>query len=357
MENNYISNYPENNAINNTEGEGELRKPSLGLICALYSITVIIFLIVGSKVQRNEFYSGVLVTEFGIIMLPALIMLLALKYDVRKILRLNKIGILNLFIIFWIMVFALPAVGVLNYINLMLIKQIFGRVVVEQVPVAKDLNGLILNILVIGGSAGICEELLFRGVIQRGFEKLGTVRSILITALLFGLLHVDFQKLFGTFLLGALIGFIVYRTNSLYGGIFAHFTNNSLAVVLTFLVNKAVEMIKSSGLDQGQYNINGDLPSLANMTAAQLMGTIILYGTILGVCVLFLAGLITALIRNTEGRAEKVVVESPDTSALGVLWALPGLLMIGFIYFVQGIGMLGIKIKAVETILQLLGLR
>jgi len=70
----------------------------------------------------------------------------------------------------------------------------------------------------------------FRGVIQRGLERLGAVKSILINGVSFGLIHFDFQRLFGTFLLGALIGFLVYRSNSLLVGMFAHFTNNSIAV-------------------------------------------------------------------------------------------------------------------------------
>jgi membrane protease YdiL (CAAX protease family) len=71
----------------------------------------------------------------------------------------------------------------------------------------------------------VCEEILFRGAIQRGFEKLGAIKSIILTAFLFGLMHQDFQKLLGTFLLGCIIGFIVYRSDSIIGGMFAHFTN------------------------------------------------------------------------------------------------------------------------------------
>ncbi|MDF2522474.1 MAG: hypothetical protein K0R31_115 [Clostridiales bacterium] len=258
------------------KGSG-LRKPTIGQIGILYTFVAIIFIILGSKAQQNEFYSGILITEFGIIALPPIILLLVHKFDLRRVLRLNRISFLNVFIIFWIMIFAMPVVGVFNYVNLVLIKQIFGKLIIQPVPISNDAMGLLLNVLVIGGSAGICEEILFRGTIQRGFERLGVVKAILITAFLFGLLHVDFQKLLGTFLLGALIGFIVYRTNSLYGGIFAHFANNSLAVLLTYGVNKAMKLFESSGLDKGQLNNVGDLPSFADIPAAQLIVTIAIY--------------------------------------------------------------------------------
>ena len=334
-----------------------LRKPTLKQVGILYTLVVITFLILGSKVQQNEFYSGILITELAIIALPPIAMMFILKYNVRRVLRLNKINFLNIFLIFWIMVFALPVVGIFNFANLMLIKQIFGKLIIQSVPIANNSMGLILNILVIGGSAGICEEVLFRGTIQRGFERFGMVKALLITSFLFGLLHVDFQKLLGTFLLGALIGFIVYRTNSLFGGMFAHFTNNSLAVLLTYGANKAVEMLKSSGLDQGQYNNVGDLPSFSSIPSSQLIATIIVYGAIFIFCALALAGLIIALIKNTEGKQEVHVREELKPSLTGLLWTLPGMVFIGFIYFAQGLKMSGIKIEAVDHVLQLLGLK
>lgn len=334
-----------------------LHKPGLGQVSILYTIVAIIFLILGSKAQRNEFYSGVLITEFIIIALPPVLFLLVYKYDVRRILRLNRVSFLNIFIIFWIMVFAMPVVGIFNFVNLMLIRQIFGKLLIQPVPAANDPVGLILNILVIAGSAGICEEILFRGTIQRGFERLGTIKALLITAFLFGLLHVDFQKLLGTFLLGALIGFIVYRTNSLFGGMFAHFTNNSLAVLLTYGVSRATEMLKASGFDQGQLNNAADLPSFADVPAAQLIATFAVYGVIFIFCALALTGLVIAFIKNTEKQQEIPVRDESKPRLAGMLWLLPGLLFIGLIYFAQGLKMSGIKIEAVENILQFLGLK
>jgi len=46
---------------------------------------------------------------------------------------------------------------------MLLVKLLFGTVEITQYPVGSDAKGFLVSILVIGASAGICEELLFRG--------------------------------------------------------------------------------------------------------------------------------------------------------------------------------------------------
>jgi sodium transport system permease protein len=81
----------------------------------------------------------------------------------------------------------------------------------------------------------ITEELAFRGYILTGLRRSyseGT--SIVLSALLFGILHVLislFQQLFGATLLGLVLGLIAFRTGSLWPGVLFHFINNALGVL------------------------------------------------------------------------------------------------------------------------------
>lgn len=321
------------------------RMPTLAQVCGLYSLGVVLLLFVGFRVQRQYLYPGLLITEFLLVMLPSLALLFIFKYDVKKVLRLNRVGFINLLIIFFIMVFAIPVVGVLNLVNLALIKQVFGRVVVASVPTAENTGELIINLLIVGGSAGICEEIMFRGVIQRGFEKLGARKAILITALLFGLFHLDFQRLLGTFLLGALIGYIVYRTNSLFAGMFAHFANNSIAVVVAFLSNKLAQTMQESYLDDLQIQLSADeyFSTLLNMSTMEFIVTAITWFFILAFCLSILIGLIIALVRTTSDKVERYPVKERSAGGRGVLWMLPGLALIILMYVTQGFGLMGIR--------------
>ena len=88
-------------------------------------------------------------------------------------------------------------------------------------------------------SPAIAEEFFFRGFALSAFlGRTNQVRSVLYSAFLFGLFHVitgnvlSPEKFIPTFLLGLVLGTIAVWTNSIWPGVFLHFTHN--AVVLWF---------------------------------------------------------------------------------------------------------------------------
>lgn len=336
-----------------------MKKPTMAQVGLLYSIGVVLLLFVGFRVQRQALYPGLLITEFILVLIPSLVLLRIYKYDVRRVLRLNRVSILNLFLILLIMIFSIPAVGIFNLVNLMMIKQVFGKVLLPSIPPSANLKELIVNVLIIAGSAGLCEEVMFRGVIQRGYERLGATRSILITAFLFGLFHLDFQRLLGTFMLGALIGFIVYRTNSLYSGMFAHFVNNSIAVVLPFLANKLGEMMNiSSGQEAANVpDVNAYFADLLSMPAGQLVTVFIVWFFMLASCVAVLIGLMIAFVRTTSEEAENISAQTNSIKKSGILSLLPGFLLILLMYTAIGFSLKGVESGLAGFLYMILGIK
>lgn len=87
----------------------------------------------------------------------------------------------------------------------------------------------------------VVEELLFRGVVLRGFLRLfgragrlvGPVMAIVCTGVLFGLAHVENLELLGLAAFGVVLSWLAYRTGRLGPGIFAHGAFNLVAVVTT----------------------------------------------------------------------------------------------------------------------------
>jgi membrane protease YdiL (CAAX protease family) len=347
----------DNNEFDNSRTE-DFKKPSVLQAGLLFSFVVIIFLYFGSRVQRWNINYGVLITEFGLILIPPIAFLLIYKYDVKKVLRLNNPGLLNLFIIFWIMVFSLPVIAVLNILNFWVIREIFGKYEVFQAPISTGPWGLLIGIVVIGVSAGICEETLFRGVIQRGFERFGAIKSIFITAVLFGLMHMDFQRFLGTFILGALLGFLAYKSNSIVCSMFAHFTNNSIAVCATYASLKYNEKMKISGI-KGVENIqNGDiLAAFSEMSQVELIAIIVVYTIMFTISAIALYALIRAFIWNNKKREVVPVRDEKRTPLIHIAAFMPGLIIIGFIYVMDFLRMGGVLDQTViEQIMRAVGL-
>ena len=79
----------------------------------------------------------------------------------------------------------------------------------------------------------VCEELLFRGYLQRQVERgWGTATSILLVGVLFGLYHLRLSQAIPLSLLGVYLGYVVWATGSLWSGMLVHLLNNGLAVVM-----------------------------------------------------------------------------------------------------------------------------
>lgn len=83
----------------------------------------------------------------------------------------------------------------------------------------------------------IIEETVFRGFIFPAFaKKWGTVWGAIISSMMFGLAHLQFNVSLYTFLLGLLLCFLYVRLKSIFPGMFFHMLNNYLA--LMFMTGK-----------------------------------------------------------------------------------------------------------------------
>ncbi len=81
-------------------------------------------------------------------------------------------------------------------------------------------------------AAPVLEEILFRGIILEGYLKnYKPWTAILVSAFLFGLIHLNLAQGVSAFISGILFGWIYWRTRSILLGILLHFINNVLAFV------------------------------------------------------------------------------------------------------------------------------
>lgn len=90
----------------------------------------------------------------------------------------------------------------------------------------------ILNIIALAITPAICEEMFFRGVLQKNLVGMMKNKhiAILLTAFVFSAVHIQFSGLLPRFVLGAVLGYLFYTSGSLWTSIVAHATNNALVV-------------------------------------------------------------------------------------------------------------------------------
>ena len=95
----------------------------------------------------------------------------------------------------------------------------------------------LVGLVVFGGLAvPFAEELFFRGVVYSALRRYGPVLATLASAALFGIAHGVSVVLVVAFLLGVVNAVLVERSGSIWPAVLAHATNNTIALVLAYLL-------------------------------------------------------------------------------------------------------------------------
>jgi hypothetical protein len=111
----------------------------------------------------------------------------------------------------------------------------------------KSIGGLLGNLVIVAVLPAIGEELLFRGVLQKLIQKMtgSSHWGIWITAIFFSALHLQFFGFLPRMLLGALFGYLLVWTGSLWLPMIAHFINNAAGVIIFFVTGEGLEPDKA----------------------------------------------------------------------------------------------------------------
>ena len=269
----------------------------------LYMIVMVLFVTVGYFSQQRDFYYGILITEFLLIALPVIIYVKINGASVKKELRFNSLSLIDAILVIVAAVAAYFAAVFINLIAEILIS-LMGDLIVPDIPFAKNPGEYLVLLFVIAGSAGICEEILFRGFILRSYEKLGMWPDIVFTALLFSVLHLNIQNMAAPFFLGIILGFVVYKTNSVFAGMLGHFINNAVSVTWGYVIMN-LPFYESMDIEQLQ----------GGVTTQSLIGASIIFGLILPFAVTILAICLKAI----KDRHPEAASPRPDESFISTM--------------------------------------
>ncbi len=207
----------------------------------------------------------------GLFIIPAFIIGYLFNERTLTYLSLNKkIQISSILSVAIIMLFSLPLINYLAKLNAeMQLPEFLREVEIwmkEKETAAQEITKAFLkmdsigmlafNILMIGILPAIGEELIFRGVLQRIFtEWTKNIHwGILIAAILFSGMHMQFYGFLPRFILGVLFGYLFYWSGSVWVPITAHFVNNTTAVLVYYLYPESqTEQIENFGATEGTY--------------------------------------------------------------------------------------------------------
>ena len=111
-----------------------------------------------------------------------------------------------------------------------------AKVLTERFLQTSSVGMMVANLFVMALLPAVCEEMMFRGWLQRVLGKsVNYHTAIWVSAFVFSAIHFQFYGFIPRMLIGAALGYLYHYTRSLWASILAHFVNNAAAVVIAFL--------------------------------------------------------------------------------------------------------------------------
>lgn len=108
-------------------------------------------------------------------------------------------------------------------------------------PVPKTAVGLGLHLLSYAVMPALMEEFALRGVTMQPLRKYGDWFAILMSALVFALMHGNMVQVPFAFIAGIALGFAVIKSGTLWTGIIIHFLNNASSVLQSIYMESSAE--------------------------------------------------------------------------------------------------------------------
>ena len=213
------------------------------IIASIYQLTgwnwLINFGITGNIIGT---WLGVLLTELGTLLISIFYLRITNKYNFNftdqfsiEELRENNIFLALIFvpIIFFVGI-------IISYIQSFFFYNPAEQFIYNTIYSPKNIFELIIWIVIMLFLVGPVEEIVFRGIIQQGFQNtlIGTQKwiSIIIGSLLFSIYHIDLSNLIPIFFMGLFLGFLYYRTKSTIICAISHGLYNAVSIFIIFII-------------------------------------------------------------------------------------------------------------------------
>ena len=126
----------------------------------------------------------------------------------------------------------------INIVNILFPEALAGTASgLAEIFEGASLPALLLGVAVI---PAICEEMVFRGVLQYGIGRYGSPRvTVLLTGIVFGLFHIQPVRIPIAVLTGIALSYALFRSRSIFVPMLMHCVNNAASVVISHTMTAA----------------------------------------------------------------------------------------------------------------------
>lgn len=229
------------------------------------------------------------------IILPFVIYCIIKKENPFKVIRLKKIKFSTALLAVGIAVFSYPVVVLLNMVSMIFVENAMIKVMPDVLAM-----GLIPGLLLMAFLPAMVEETIFRGMVYNTYSKRRPIIGILLSALLFGLMHMNFNQLPYALYLGIIMALVMEACDSIVAPMIVHFTMNATSSTLAFLTKDSLEEAAGASSD---------------LFPALMAGVIAVYAVLALIALAIVITLIYAVFRSNNRLPKQVFkVDHSDTA-------------------------------------------
>lgn len=175
-------------------------------------------------------------------LVPAMIYIIVTKSSIKETFRLNKLYLKDALMIILLAFICQPIMSFFSVLTGLFFNNNVGEIVTSMT----ENTPYIVLLLLVAVMPAITEEVTMRGVVLSGYDKKPTFLAALITGIMFGIFHLDFQQLLYAAVLGFILAYVVRITNSIFASMLMHFIINGTSVTLQYII-KAVGISIDTG--------------------------------------------------------------------------------------------------------------
>ncbi len=260
----------------------ERLKPWMGVILFVVGLVYLIF--PGSLMQLRWGMIGLVTSELGFVVIAVLYCVIR-KVSLKEVFPVQKVTAADIFGVFFMFLGAFM-VNLITVGFSMLILQLIGlgNALEEATQLTDFLFGsktlYIVIMLVVAVVGPICEELFMRGAVLSNFRSIGKDWVIvLISGVLFGILHLSSLRFLNTACFGAVLAYVMVKKNNIILPILLHFLNNFVSSLFGLFggdtVSSDATMASLEGLNYttllGSYMMIGFLAPIFFVLGAMLL--------------------------------------------------------------------------------------
>lgn len=226
------------------------------MVIILVHVVVVVLLSIFHSVFTLEIVPNFILSQ-SMILVPALIGVLLSKENLIRLAGFHKIKISSVWMIILFTFLSMPLTIVVNAISMLFVDNTVAALSADVLELP-----FIVMLFIIGIFGPFSEELVFRGIFYQGYKRTGTAfHAMLLSALLFALMHMNINQAAYAFVIGLIVILLVEATGSIWSSILFHVVFNSEQVCMMYLYDKLMPGMGS--IEEAQAMLTTDMLLMA----------------------------------------------------------------------------------------------